>query len=172
MDGPAHVLRERARPGSTSVTSAYSNYGAGLTGQILASVTGQSWGDDVQSNILDRLGMGHTTPFEPVPPALAADAAHSYVWTDAGYREIPFIFDRLPPDGAISSTAADMADFMIAHLNGGNPIADNCFHPSRHRSTGPGHARADARAVVQSPTPTWTDTPTDSGSAPLPGTAH
>jgi hypothetical protein len=49
---------------------------------------------------------------------LAADAAHSYVWTDAGYREIPFIFDRLPPDGAISSTAADMANFMIAHLNG------------------------------------------------------
>lgn len=100
--------------------SAYSNYGAGLSGQIVASVTGQSWGAYVQGHILDPLGMRHTTPFEPVPAALAADAAHSYDWTEGGYREIPFIFDRLPPDGAISSTATDMANFMNAHLAGEN----------------------------------------------------
>ena len=64
--------------------------------------------------------MRHTTPFEPVPPALTADAAHSYDWADDSYQEIPFNFDRLPPDGAISATATDMASFMIAHLNDGN----------------------------------------------------
>jgi hypothetical protein len=68
--------------------------------------------------------MTHSTATEPVPAALAGDLARSY---DTGLdppKQIPFMFDRMPPDGSVTTTAADMANFMNAHLNGGRFGAD------------------------------------------------
>ena len=76
--------------------SAYSNYGAGLAGQIVASVTGQSWGDYVRATSWIRWGCGTPRRSSRSRPRWPTDAAHSYDWTDGGYQEIPFIFDRLP----------------------------------------------------------------------------
>jgi hypothetical protein len=99
--------------------SAYSNYGAALGGHIVAQVTGEAYDQYVQRHLLDPLGMARSTAAEPVPAALAGDLARSYdteVTPPAGY---PFTFDRMPPDGSVTTTAADMANFMNAHLRQG-----------------------------------------------------
>jgi len=108
----------RIRPAGE--VSAYSNYGAALAGHIVAEVSGEPYDRYVQRHILAPLGMTRSTASEPVPAALAADLAHSYNSDGDPLRLVPFQFDRLSPDGAISATATDMARFMAAHLGGGS----------------------------------------------------
>jgi Beta-lactamase len=73
----------------------------------------------IEDNILRPLGMRHATAWEPVPAHLAADLARSYEHTGDSFEPEPFVFDKLVPDGSISASATDMANFMIAHLNDG-----------------------------------------------------
>lgn len=99
--------------------TAYSNYGAALAGHIVSQVSGEPYDAYVRRHIFEPLAMAHSTAAEPVPAELAAGLARSYNSDPATPRPIPFKFDRMPPDGAISSTATDMANFMTAHLNPG-----------------------------------------------------
>jgi hypothetical protein len=45
--------------------------------------------------------------------------ATGYLVTDGGYESAGFIYDQAPPAGAMSTTAVDMAHFMLAHLQDG-----------------------------------------------------
>jgi CubicO group peptidase (beta-lactamase class C family) len=116
----AEHMPARIRP--PGEIGAYSNYGAGLAGYIVAQVSGEPWDQYVQRHLLDPLAMTHTTATEPVPAALAGDLAVSYDTDVSPAQQVPFQFDQLTPDGAISTTASDMADFMIAQLNSGRGI--------------------------------------------------
>jgi CubicO group peptidase (beta-lactamase class C family) len=107
----------RIRP--VGEVSAYSNYGAALAGHIVAEVSGEPYDVYVGRHLLDPLGMTHSTATEPVPAGLAADLAGSYDSEASPPRRIPFTYDVMAPDGSISATAADMANFMSAHLNQG-----------------------------------------------------
>jgi CubicO group peptidase (beta-lactamase class C family) len=111
-----HVPARVRPPGEIT---AYSNFGAALAGHIVAQVSGQDYERYIQDNILDPLEMRNSTAWEPVPDAQATDLARSYEYVDGEFERIPFVFDRLVPDGSISASAVDMAHFMIAHLNGG-----------------------------------------------------
>lgn len=102
--------------------AAYSNWGAALAGHLVEEVSGEPYDRYVRRHVLEPLGMTRTTATEPVPDALAADLAHSYDSDVVPPQAIPFTFDRLPPDGSVSATAADMARFMQAHLDGGGPV--------------------------------------------------
>jgi CubicO group peptidase (beta-lactamase class C family) len=97
---------------------AYSNYGAGLAGYIVEQVSGEPYGQYVENHILEPLGMAHSSPRQPVPPALAADEAKGYSTMMGGALETR---EYLPnaPAGGISATATDMAKFMLAHLQNG-----------------------------------------------------
>jgi CubicO group peptidase (beta-lactamase class C family) len=111
----ARHMPARIRP--PGEVSAYSNYGAALAGHIVAQVSGEPYEAYVQRHLLTPLAMTHSTAREPVPAPLAGGLARSY---DSDTREeIPFTFDAMPPEGAISATADDMAHFMIAHLRDG-----------------------------------------------------
>jgi CubicO group peptidase (beta-lactamase class C family) len=116
----AHMPARIRPPGEVS---GYSNYGAALAGYIVSQVTGEPWDQYVQHHILDPLGMAHTTATEPVPAALAGDLAPSYNTDVTPSRRVPFEFDRLTPDGAVSTTAGDMARFMDAHLHPGTILS-------------------------------------------------
>lgn len=99
---------------------AYSSFGAVLAALIVEQVSGVPYSRHLQERILDPLGMTRTTLAGPVPKALRADLAKGYRWLDGRFVEQPFIFTPwAAPAGAISSTAHDMARFMIAHLNDG-----------------------------------------------------
>ena len=113
----AEHMPARIRP--PGEISAYSNYGAALAGYIVSQVSGEPYDRYVQEHLFGPLGMAHSTATEPVPAALAGDLAASYDSDVKPPRRIPFTFDPLAPDGSISTTASDIANFMIAQLNQG-----------------------------------------------------
>ena len=114
---PAHIPT-RVRPPGTY--SAYSNYGATLAGYIVERASGMSWEEYVEKRILVPLGMTHTSPRQPLPASLQDDMSVGYKYTKGGFAPKKFeIVLGGPPAGSISSTATDMALFMLAHLGMG-----------------------------------------------------
>lgn len=110
--------------------SSYSNYGTALAGAIVEHVTGRRWQDLIETDILVPLGMTHTTGREPYParddlPAplaepLAMKASQGYRWVGASPMAQPYEhITQMAPAGAMSSTAADMARYMLMLLGEG-----------------------------------------------------
>lgn len=97
---------------------AYSNYATALAGYVVQRVSGEPFADYIHAHIFQPLGMNHSTFVQPVPEAMAAAMSGAYrniADGEAGDFEI------IPasPAGALSSTGADMALFMNAHLHDG-----------------------------------------------------
>ena len=96
---------------------AYSNYGASLGGYIVERVSGMPFAEYVEQHIFQPLRMQRSTFRQPVPDELIKDVSNSYL--SASGKTVPFEFGSDAPAGALSSTAVDMAQFMLAHLNNG-----------------------------------------------------
>jgi CubicO group peptidase (beta-lactamase class C family) len=102
------------------VQSAYSNYATALAGLIIANVSGLSFQEYVQRNILNPLGMENSTFVEPLPEPLAARMATGYSANTGTFAPKPFeIINSFAPAGAMSATSTDMVRFAQAILNGG-----------------------------------------------------
>ena len=101
-------------PGSTP---AYSNYGASLAGYIVERVSGESFDDYLDKHIFQPLDMTHSTFRQPLPAALEPFMAKGYRL--ASGKAEPFEYVGPRPAGSMSSSADDMAHFMIAHLQDG-----------------------------------------------------
>ena len=97
---------------------AYSNYGASLAGYIAARAVGMQFEQYIEEHIFKPLKMEHSTFRQPVPDALRKHLSNSYA-TASSQQPVPFEFGSDAPAGALSATAPDMAQFMMAHLNGG-----------------------------------------------------
>lgn len=97
----------------------YSNYGAALASYIIERLSGMSFNDYVEKNLLIPLGMTHSTFRQPLPAALAPDLANGYNFVHGQYVKAGFEYIIAYPVGSLSSTAADMARFMLAHLLNG-----------------------------------------------------
>jgi CubicO group peptidase (beta-lactamase class C family) len=109
-----HIPRRIFPPGTVP---AYSNYGAALAGYIVERVSGRPLADYIEENIFKPLGMTHSTFVEPLPPALAPNMSNGYKLASDDPQ--PFEVVGAWPAGSLSSTAADMSKFVIAHLEGG-----------------------------------------------------
>lgn len=109
---PARVLP----PGRES---AYSNYGAALAGYIVERVSGLPFEQYVEDHIYAPLGMTHSTFRQPVPSELASDMATGHTYVNGAFEGREFEYDPAVADGAMSTSAVDMAHFMIAHLQNG-----------------------------------------------------
>jgi len=109
---PARVLR----PGEFA---SYSNYGASLAGYIVQRVSGMSYDEYIETNILQPLGMANSTSRQPLPAALAAHRSYGYTYANGAYQAKDFELMNIAPAGSISASATDMAHFMIAHLQNG-----------------------------------------------------
>jgi len=109
----------RVRP--PGAVPAYSNYGTALAGYIVARVSGQPYEQYVQENILDPLGMVHTTVQSPIPSDMRAHASKGYTYEDGRFQVFPDYLGQpaLEPAGGMQASATDVARFMIAHLQGG-----------------------------------------------------
>jgi CubicO group peptidase (beta-lactamase class C family) len=103
---------------------AYSNYGAALAGYIVERASHERFEEYAAHHILAPLGMKHSTFVQPVPHSLAGDLSQGYVLGSQPPSSFEFV--ELRPAGGLSATGADMARFMIAHLDdgafGGNRI--------------------------------------------------
>ena len=111
---------ERATPTrifKAGSTPAYSNYATALAGYIIERVSGQSFDDYLDAHIFKPLDMAHATFRQPLPAALAADMSQGYGVASEPAK--PFEIVVAAPAGSLSASGADMAHFMIAHLEGG-----------------------------------------------------
>jgi len=97
---------------------AYSNYGCGLAGYIVQRVSGERFEDYIQHHLFDPLDMHHSSFAQPLPAALAPLMAKGYESASDGKPQ-PFEAVDPAPAGALSSSALDMANFMIAQLQDG-----------------------------------------------------
>ncbi|HEY7639823.1 MAG TPA: serine hydrolase domain-containing protein [Steroidobacteraceae bacterium] len=96
---------------------AYSNYGASLAGYIVSRVSGEPFEQYIESHIFKPLKMEHSTFRQTLPEPLRTNLSNSY--HAASGKPVPFEYGSDAPAGALSATAPDMAQFMMAHLNGG-----------------------------------------------------
>ncbi|WP_217705557.1 serine hydrolase domain-containing protein [Peristeroidobacter soli] len=99
-------------------TPAYSNYATSLAGYIVARVSGLSYDDYVDQHILQPLGMEHSTFRQPLPERLQPFMSSGYALASDGKAK-PFEIVVAAPAGSQASSGADMARFMIAHLQKG-----------------------------------------------------
>jgi CubicO group peptidase (beta-lactamase class C family) len=99
--------------------TAYNNYGAGLAGHLVAEVSGLSWEDYLDRNILEPLEMTRTSGSQPTPDMLPDGMTKVYRRLGDGLVEADHEIVALAPFGGMVSTARDMANFMIAHLQDG-----------------------------------------------------
>lgn len=96
---------------------AYSNYATAVAGYIVERVSGRPFEQYVAENILKPLKMTHSTFSQPLPPELAPFMSGGYRLGSDGAQ--PFEVVNPYPAGSLSSSATDIAQFMMAHLQGG-----------------------------------------------------
>ncbi len=113
-------VRERmpARVFPPGKVSAYSNYGSSLAGYIVEKVSGLPFARYIEENIYEPLGMRSSSFRQPLPKELDANVASPYRYIDGEYKKGKFEF-MSEPAGSMSSTASDMARFIIGLLQGG-----------------------------------------------------
>jgi CubicO group peptidase (beta-lactamase class C family) len=97
----------------------YSNYGTSLAAYIVQQVSGMPFEEYVERFIYEPLDMQHSTFRQPLPARLDGDLAAGVKWQPGKGHGRQVEFEWMHPSGAMSSTAVDMARFMIAHLQNG-----------------------------------------------------
>jgi CubicO group peptidase (beta-lactamase class C family) len=115
--GPYLKLWTPARIHPAGEVPAYSNYGAALAGYVVERVSGEPFDDYVQHHIFDPLGMQHATFVQPLPAKYAGDMAKGYMRASDKAKPYELVFAG--PAGSSAVSGADMAKFMIAHLQDG-----------------------------------------------------
>ncbi|MEM7220107.1 MAG: serine hydrolase [Pseudomonadota bacterium] len=110
-------MPQRVRP--TGEQASYSNYGTALAGYVIERISGQSWSDYVDAQILEPLGMASTNTQLGMPAALRQRHAKGYRYAGERFEATKFDYFGDTAAGHMSTTAADMTRFMLAHLNEG-----------------------------------------------------
>src|SRR5574341_1263308 len=110
---------------ATSFRSAYAydNVLYSVAGEVIETVSGQTWEDFIQSRILARVGMTGSTVRHSAPAA-GGNVATTHAPIDGKVRPIaPFASDNTNPAGGINSSAADISKWLRVQLDSGR-LAD------------------------------------------------
>jgi CubicO group peptidase (beta-lactamase class C family) len=129
-----HIPNRIFAPGTTP---AYSNYAAALAGYVVERVSGQPFNDYIHQNIFKPLGMTDSTFAQPLPPELVPLMSNGYVLASDEPKEFETV--GAFPAGSLTSSAADMSKFMLAHLQEGRLGAAQILKPETTRLM---HSRA------------------------------
>ena len=114
---------------SPGAVTAYSNYGFGLAGHVLAEASGMEFADYVREYVFEPLGMDRSTVRQPPADDRADRMANGYRYRDGEFNDAGFEFIPLAPAGSTSATATDMARFMLAHLERGRLGDERILEP-------------------------------------------
>jgi len=110
---------------------AYSNYATAVAGYIVQRVSGRPFEQYVAENIFQPLKMTRSTFVQPLPAELAPLMSSGYrLGSDSAG---PFEVVNPYPAGSLSSTATDMAQFMMAHLQDGQLNGARILKPDTAR---------------------------------------
>lgn len=97
---------------------AYSNYGTALAGYIVEQVSGMSFAEYIEQHIYEPLEMRYSTFRQPLPAELSPHLTGAYRYVDGEFLPAEFVY--MPEAaGGMSSSASDMARFMLAYLQDG-----------------------------------------------------
>ena len=121
---------------ATSFRSAYAydNVLYLVAGQVIETVSGQSWEDFVQTRILARVGMTGST-VRHSSAAAGGNVATPHAPIDGKVRPIaPFTSDNTNPAGGINSSASDIAKWMIVQLDSGRLASGRLFSQNTARN--------------------------------------
>lgn len=97
----------------------YSNMGVTLGGYLVEAISKTPFVEYIEQNILQPLGMQRSTFQQPVPPNLQTALTPGYRYQGQQFNPYPFLYFNIAPAASLSTTATDMARFMIAHLQNG-----------------------------------------------------
>jgi CubicO group peptidase (beta-lactamase class C family) len=101
----------------------YSNHGLALVGHLVERASGQPFEAYVQEHIFDPLAMSSSRFFLEAPAN--PDLAVPYRAAEGTHRSLGYDHTLLGPAAELNATAADMAKFMLAHLQQGPvPLLD------------------------------------------------
>lgn len=141
-----YLRQERPkRVRAAGVLSSYSNYGTALAGLAVANLERKEFERLAEDEIFRPLGMAQTTFREPrperrglpapMPADLRDDVARGYRWTGEAFQLRPYEFiGQVAPAGAASSTAGDMARYMLALLGNGSSNGVQVYGPQAARA--------------------------------------
>lgn len=110
---------------------AYSNYGVALAGYIIERVSGERFDEYIERHIFAPLGMTASTFRQPLPDRFRADMSKGYQLGSGDPQ--PYELFGPVPAGAGASTGADMARFMIAHMQNGSYGSARILSPATAR---------------------------------------
>ena len=99
-------------------TTAYSTYGITLAGELIEEVSGDGFEPFLLQNIWKPLGM--TRSSIDVPATLRDDVAMGYEFRGDSLVPQPWEWYHTTPASSVNASAADMARFLLAHLEGGS----------------------------------------------------
>lgn len=140
---PLEVYLRQERPKrvrAPGLVSSYSNYGAALAGEAAAWTSGKPYERLVEDEILTPARLFHTTFREPhpakaglpppMPAALVPDISDAFKWTPGGFQKRGYEYiEQVAPAGAASSTAGDMARYMLLLLGNGSLEGVSVYGP-------------------------------------------
>lgn len=141
---PLEVYLRQERPHrvrTPGAISSYSNYGAALAGEAAAYTSGKPYERLIEDEILGPARMAHTTFREPhpvkaglpgpMPATLAPDVSDAFRWSGTGFQRRAYEYiEQVAPAGAGSSTAGDMARYMLLQLGGGSLEGQTVYGPA------------------------------------------
>lgn len=132
----APVLRAELEPGAKW---AYANHGFAALGQLLEDVAGVPFAELLRTRIFEPLGMEHTDVLrtERVKSRLAV----GYALRRGRLKPVKDTEIVVAPAGSIFSSAADMARYLAALVNGGAPL----LRPETFEQMLTPHGESDAR---------------------------
>jgi CubicO group peptidase (beta-lactamase class C family) len=121
---------------ATSFRSAYAydNVLYLVAGQLIEKLSGKSWEDFIKAELLEPLGMSHST-VRHADAASGGNVATTHAEVDGKVVPVPpMTSDNTNPAGGINAGAADIARWMITQLDSGRT-------PEGKRLWSPGSAR-------------------------------
>ncbi|MDH0865230.1 serine hydrolase [Mitsuaria sp. GD03876] len=124
-------LKQHPRPMlfAPGTVPGYSNYGVALAGYIVQRVSGEPFETYVDRHVFQPLGMRHSTMAQPLPKPFEPFIAKGYRQASDA-EPSPFELVVTAPAGSGSATAADMARFMLAHLQQGKLDGVEILNPA------------------------------------------
>jgi len=124
----ADHLPRRVRPAGTY--SSYSNHSTAIAAHIVEEISGMTWSDYIENKILQPLDMQRTVARHPVPGHLTASLSKGFDRKAGKWTSQDFLYWLIYPAGMMSTTGADMAKFMMAHLNKGQLDSVSILEPA------------------------------------------
>jgi CubicO group peptidase (beta-lactamase class C family) len=97
---------------------AYSNYGTALAGYIVQRISGEPYERYIENHIFLPLGMRHSSFDQPLPDRFKGMVSNGYRSSSMPAERYELVVTR--PAGSMTTTAADMTRFMLAHLQQGH----------------------------------------------------